>query len=112
MPYQGKKELPHPNQADKKPGSSQYWPRHRKTRHFLIALALFAKKKYKNEDEIFISRLYNLVLNLCNQVIYDYTYVFTKNDFVFILDNDINVMDLLNEFTEDVQKMRKRNRKS
>ena len=73
---------------------------------------VIAKKKYKNEDEIFISRLYNLVLNLCNQVIYDYTYVFTKNDFVFILDNDINVMDLLNEFTEDVQKMRKRNRKS
>ena len=73
---------------------------------------VIAKKKYKNEDEIFISRLYNLVLNLCNQVIYDYTYVFTKNDFVFILDNDINLMDLLNEFTEDVQKMRKRNRKS
>ena len=73
---------------------------------------VIAKKKYKHEDEIFISRLYNLVLNLCNQVIYDYTYVFTKNDFVFILDNDINVMDLLNEFTEDVQKMRKRNRKS
>ena len=73
---------------------------------------VIAKKKYKNEDEIIISRLYNLVLNLCNQVIYDYTYVFTKNDFVFILDNDINVMDLLNEFTEDVQKMRKRNRKS
>ena len=73
---------------------------------------VIAKKKYKNEDEIFISRWYNLVLNLCNQVIYDYTYVFTKNDFVFILDNDINVMDLLNEFTEDVQKMRKRNRKS
>ena len=73
---------------------------------------VIAKKKYKNEDEIFISRLYKLVLNLCNQVIYDYTYVFTKNDFVYILDNDINVMDLLNEFTEDVQKMRKRNRKS
>ena len=73
---------------------------------------VIAKKKYKNEDEIFISRLYNLVLNLCNQVIYDYTYVFTKNDFVLILDNDIKVMDLLNEFTEDVQKMRKRNRKS
>src|SRR5699024_1200031 len=73
---------------------------------------VIAKKKYKNEDEIFISRLYNLVHNLCNQFIYDYTYVFTKNDFIFILYNDINVMDLLNEFTEDVQKMRKRNRKS
>lgn len=72
---------------------------------------LIAKKVYKNQDEIFISRLYNLVLNLCNQVVYDYTYVFTKNDFNFILDNNINVMELLNYFIDDVQKMKKINQK-
>lgn len=73
---------------------------------------VISKKKYNNDDEIFISRLYNLVLNLCNQIIYDYTYVFTKNDFNFILDNDINVMELLDYFVDDVQKMKNMSKKN
>lgn len=66
-----------------------------------------AEKKYNNYDEIFKARLYNLVLNICNQYVYDYTYVFTKCDLFFIADNNINIYELINEFRNEIRKMKK-----
>ncbi|MDD3303412.1 MAG: hypothetical protein PHP54_00660 [Clostridia bacterium] len=68
-----------------------------------------AKSFLKKDDEICRAKLYNLVLNLCNQVVYDYTYVFTKDDFNFVIDNDINIIDLLDNFLEDICKIKKSN---
>ena len=68
---------------------------------------MIAEKEYKNNDEIFKSRLYNLVLNLCNQLVYDYTYVFTKMDLYFIADNNINVYELLEQFKNEAIIMKK-----
>lgn len=66
-----------------------------------------AEKVYHNNDEIFKARLYNLILNICNQFVYDYTYIFTKNDLYFVADNNINIHNLLEEFKVDIVKMRK-----
>lgn len=67
-----------------------------------------AEKVYNNYDEIFKARLYNLILNICNQFVYDYKYVFSKRDLYFIADNNINIHQILEEFKEDILKMRER----
>lgn len=66
-----------------------------------LALQIFGKN-----DEILKAKLYNLVLNLCNQVIYDFTYVLTKDDLFFIADYNINVHKLLNNFVIDICKIK------
>ena len=58
---------------------------------------------YFKGDEIKKSELYNLVLNLVNQVVYDYTYTFTQRDLYFIAENNINVNSLLEEFIGDIE---------
>lgn len=63
-------------------------------------------KIFKEDNEILKSKLYNLVLNLCNQVIYDFTYILTKDDLFFIADYNINVHKLLNNFVEDIAKIK------
>lgn len=60
----------------------------------------------KNNNEILTQKLYNLIINLCNQVIYDYNYVFTKDDLYFIADYNINIHLILEDFKEDIIKMR------
>lgn len=65
-----------------------------------------AETIYNNKDEIFKARLYNLVLNMCNQFVYDYTYIFSKKDLYFIADYNINIHELLNQFKIDIKKMR------
>ena len=69
-----------------------------------------SEKRYKNYNEIFKARLYNLVLNMCNQFVYDYTYVFSKSDLYFIADYNINIHELLDEFKDDIIVMKKRYR--
>lgn len=59
----------------------------------------------KNND-ILVQKLYNLVINVCNQVIYEYNYVFTKDDLYFIADYNINIHIVLENFKEDIIKMR------
>ena len=66
-----------------------------------------AEKIYNNFDEIFKARLYNLVLNICNQFVYGYTYIFSKQDLYFIADYNINIHKLLDEFKNDIIKMKK-----
>lgn len=57
---------------------------------------------FGKNDEIFKSKLYNLILNLCNQVIYDFTYILTKEDLYFIADHNINIHKLLDNFVIDI----------
>lgn len=66
-----------------------------------VALTIF-----KQNDEILKAKLYNLVLNLCNQVIYDFTYVLTKEDLFFIADYNIDVYKLLEYFVTDICKIK------
>ena len=63
-------------------------------------------KIFGKNDEILKARLYNLVLNLCNQVIYDFTYVLTKDDLFFIADYNIDVYKLLDNFVVDISKIK------
>lgn len=72
-----------------------------------IALEIFGKN-----DEILKAKLYNLVLNLCNQVIYDFTYVLTKDDLFFLADYNINVYKLLNNFVVDICKLKEQEKNS
>ena len=65
-----------------------------------------AEKIYNSYDEIFKAKLYNLVLNMCNQFVYDYTYIFSKQDLYFIADYNINIHKLLDDFRLDILKMR------
>ncbi|MBQ9013062.1 MAG: hypothetical protein IJ094_05795, partial [Bacilli bacterium] len=61
---------------------------------------------YNITDEFNKSRLYNLVINLCNQILFNYTYIFTKSDLFFIAEYDINVMNLLDKFMDDILKQK------
>ena len=67
-----------------------------------ISIEIFGK----NNNEILVQKLYNLVINVCNQVIYEYNYVFTKEDLYFIADYNINIHLVLENFKEDIMKMR------
>ncbi len=51
--------------------------------------------------------LYNLVINLCNQVIYNYKYIFSKLDLFIIADYNINIARILDNFKIDIIKMKK-----
>lgn len=63
-------------------------------------------KFYFEDDEIKKAELYNLILNLINQVVYDYIYTFTKKDLDFIMENSININSLLEEFMDDIKFMK------
>ncbi len=54
-------------------------------------------------------KLYNLILNICNQIIYDYNYVFSKDDLYFIEKFEIDkIFDYIVEFIiEDVVRMKR-----
>ncbi len=68
----------------------------------------FCKNLGKYNDYVIIEKLYNLVLNICNQEIYDCIYTFTKDDLYFIADYNINICSLIKIFIEDINKMKAR----
>ena len=51
-----------------------------------------------NIEKIIRQKLYQLNLNICNQVVYDYTYVFTKEDLKFI--DEFNLYDVIKEIIQ------------
>jgi uncharacterized protein YbcC (UPF0753/DUF2309 family) len=66
---------------------------------------LLKKYNFRNiNDDILKQKLFNLVINLCNQVVYDTTYTFSQDDFDFIKDYNINLDKLLTFFVEDTKK--------
>ena len=62
--------------------------------------------EYNITDEFNKSRLYNLILNLCNQIVYNYTYVLTKAYLFFIADYNINILVVLDNFRDDIIKQK------
>ena len=58
------------------------------------------KKENKDNipEEIVIMQLYNLVLNILNQEVFDYVYSFKKEDLEFLVKYNIDVLDLINKF--------------
>ena len=67
-----------------------------------------AEEEYGIKDEIIKSKLFNLAVNLCNQMIYDYIYIFTKDDLYFVSEYNINIHKLLEVCIEDAKIMYKR----
>lgn len=61
-------------------------------------------KNIKKEDkdnipeEIVIMQLYNLILNILNQQMFDYVYIFKREDLELLIKYNINIVDLINEF--------------
>ena len=67
-----------------------------------------AINEYGITDEIKKAQLFNLALNLCNQMVYDYVYVFTKHDLYFVAEHNINVHKLIDACLDDIKIMAKR----
>lgn len=59
-------------------------------------------------ETVIKEKLYNLILNICNQVIYGYNYIFSKDDLYFIETFEIDKsFDYIIEFIlEDVVRMK------
>lgn len=59
-----------------------------------------------NIEKIVRQTFYELNLNICNQVIYDYTYKFTKEDIEFIEKFDLYkaIQEIIQITTEDLRK--------
>lgn len=75
----------------------------------------FIKKYNDNNKNKFIDEniakemLYNLSLNICNQLVYNCIYRYTKEDFEFIINFNIDLIlaDIINIYIEDIIKMKK-----
>lgn len=69
---------------------------------------ILSRKIFKNKNsEIYKTQLFNLMLNICNQAIYGYTYSFNKQDIFFIIDNGININEIINLCKIDILKNKK-----
>ncbi len=68
---------------------------------------VISKQIFKEKNnEILEQRLYNLIINLCNQTLYDCKYTFTSEDLFFIADYNINIYAVLKQFEEDIIKLK------
>ena len=64
------------------------------------------KDNKSNMEKIVRQTFYELNLNICNQVIYDYTYNFTKEDLEFIEKFDLYnaIQEIIQIMAEDLRK--------
>lgn len=64
------------------------------------------KDNKSNMEKIVRQTFYELNLNICNQVIYDYTYNFTKEDLEFIERFDLYdaIQEIIQIMAEDLRK--------
>lgn len=53
---------------------------------------------YNIPEEIVIMQLYDLVLNILNQEIFEHVYSFKKEDLEFLVKYNIDVVDIINKF--------------
>lgn len=70
--------------------------------------------KYSNLSEVIVKeKLYNLILNICNQIIYDYNYKFTMDDILFIQKFEIDkIFNYIIEYIiKDILVMKKKAKK-
>ena len=74
------------------------------------AAEIGAENVYNLHGEIEKSKLFNLAVNLCNQMIYDYIYIFSKDDLYFISEYNINIQKLIDACIEDAKIMYYRER--
>lgn len=58
--------------------------------------------KYDIPKEFIIAYLFELVSNILNQEIFDYVYIFKKDDINFIEKYNINVSDLIIYFRKNI----------
>lgn len=67
------------------------------------------KDNKSNIEKIIRQRFYELNLNICNQVIYDYTYNFTKEDLEFIEKFDLYnaIKEIIQLTSKDLRKYKK-----
>lgn len=58
------------------------------------------KKEEKDNipEEIVIMQLYNLILNILNQHMFNYVYIFKREDIEFLIKYNINIVELINKF--------------
>lgn len=59
--------------------------------------------KYDIPKEFIVSYLFELVSNILNQEIFDYVYIFKKEDIDFVGKYNINVSDLIIYFRKNIK---------
>ena len=80
----------------------------------------FIEKYNNNNKNKFIDEniakelLYNLSLNICNQLVYNCIYRYTKEDFEFIINFNIDLIltDIIDIYMVDIIKMKKQEEKN
>lgn len=56
------------------------------------------EKIYNIQEEFIVMKLYDLILNILNQEVFNYVYNFKKEDIEFLIKYNVSIVDLINKF--------------